>query len=80
MQQRGWKSDDLLYAKAMRARDGVLSLLGTLDEMEKERDKPQWLGSRGRKRGSTRSVATAKRFDVFLIESRSQASWSFDAI
>jgi hypothetical protein len=27
MQQRGWKSDDLLYARTLRARDGVLSLI-----------------------------------------------------
>ena len=49
MQQRGWKSDDLLYARALRARDGVLSLIASLDEMQKERDKPQWMRSRGAK-------------------------------
>jgi hypothetical protein len=30
----------------LRARDGLLSLLAGLDEMIKERDRPQWLRSR----------------------------------
>jgi hypothetical protein len=47
MQQKGWKQDDLLSAKALWARDGVLSLIATLDEMQKERDKPAWMRSRG---------------------------------
>jgi len=47
MQQRGWKSDDLLYARTVRARDGVLSLISGLDEMQRERDKPAWMRSRG---------------------------------
>jgi hypothetical protein len=47
MQQRGWKSDELLYERAVRARDGVLSLIASLDVMQKERDKPQWMRSRG---------------------------------
>jgi hypothetical protein len=47
MQKLGWKSDDLLYARAARARDGLLSLIASLDEMQKERDKPAWMRSRG---------------------------------
>jgi hypothetical protein len=46
MQQRGWKQDDLLYAHTMRARDGVLSLITSLEEMQKDRDKPAWMRSR----------------------------------
>jgi hypothetical protein len=37
----------LLYARTVRARDAVLSLLAGLDDMQKERDKPQWMQSRG---------------------------------
>jgi len=47
MQQKGWKQDDLLYARALRARDSVLSLISSLDEMQKERDEPAWMRSRG---------------------------------
>jgi hypothetical protein len=47
MQKLGWKSDDSLYARTVRARDGVLSLIAGLDEMQKERDKPAWMRSRG---------------------------------
>jgi hypothetical protein len=46
MQKLGWKSDDLLYARTVRARDGILSLIAGLDDMQKERDKPQWIRSR----------------------------------
>ena len=48
MQQRGWKQDDLLYARTLRARDGVLSLISGLDETQRERDKPAWMRSRDR--------------------------------
>jgi hypothetical protein len=47
MQKLGWKSDDLLYARTVRARDGVLSLIAGLDEMQKDRDTPAWMRSRG---------------------------------
>jgi len=47
MQQKGWKQDDLLYARALRARDSVLSLINSLDEMQKVRDKPAWMRARG---------------------------------
>ena len=47
IQKLGWKSDDLLYARTVRARDGVLSLISGLDEMQRERDKPAWMRSRG---------------------------------
>jgi hypothetical protein len=36
----------LLYAKALRARDGALSLIASLDDMARDRDKPQWMRSR----------------------------------
>jgi hypothetical protein len=47
MQKLGWKSDDLLYARTVRARDEILSLIAGLDDMQKERDKPAWIRSRG---------------------------------
>jgi hypothetical protein len=47
MQRKGWKQDDALYARALRARNGLMALVNALDEMQNDRDKPAWLRARG---------------------------------
>jgi hypothetical protein len=47
MDRLRWPQDDPTYARALRARDGVMALLAGLDDLRREKQKPAWLRARG---------------------------------
>ena len=47
MNKLGWPKDDLLYARTMYARDGVMSLLSTVHEVKRDNAKPRWMRANG---------------------------------
>ena len=48
MERRGFPKDDPIYAKAMRARDAVMSLLEGTQEVQERNAMPAWVRARGR--------------------------------
>jgi hypothetical protein len=48
MNKLGWPKDDLLYARTMYARDGVMSLLATVHEVKANNAKPRWMRAHGK--------------------------------
>src|SRR4051812_36587191 len=47
MERLNWAKDDPLYARAMRARDGVMSLLDGINEAKERAQQPSWMRARG---------------------------------
>jgi hypothetical protein len=47
MNKLGWPKDDLLYARSMYARDGVMSLVATVHEVKANNAKPRWMRAQG---------------------------------
>jgi hypothetical protein len=48
MNKLGWPKDDLLYARTMYARDGMMSLLATVHEFKRNNAKPRWIRANGK--------------------------------
>ncbi len=47
MESLRWPQDDLIYARAHRARDGVTALIAGLEEQGRRNAMPQWVKARG---------------------------------
>ena len=47
MNKLGWPKDDLLYARTMYARDGMMSLVATVHEVKRHNAKPRWMRAQG---------------------------------
>jgi hypothetical protein len=48
MHERGWPADDPPHARALRARDAVLSLVASVRDLDKRDDeRPPWVPARG---------------------------------
>ncbi len=43
MQQLRWQTDDPLYAHALRAKDAVLALLETTQQVQEQNAQPAWM-------------------------------------
>jgi hypothetical protein len=47
MATRGWPQDDLVYVRALRSRDSLVLLLGSLNALRDRSEKPAWMRARG---------------------------------